>query len=274
MNNEELQALAVELAALDRERDCERVRTIQEKIAEYEFSLVNQGGNGKAYFPLLRRFNGAFDIDVFFDAFTDALMSALEKYRPEKGATFVTLFARILDFRLRDAYAALQEDISNIVSPSASDEDNENNIINTAPDKNNEMEAFGVPQTEFEIFMEIVPLIALRKEQEKHLAKQKRAYFEGFFTFDVTKQTREGLFSETEVTSENDALFPIMEIVVLEYLMTGTFGHMRDIARNPVKDGDLLNKRNDAMCVCYDLSKPTVVNRNKKYRELFDAIRN
>ena len=72
--------------------------------------------------------------------------------------------------------------------------------------------------------------------------------------------------------AENDLLYPIMELVVLEYLLHGTFAHMHDVAENAVISEKRLDRRNEAMQAFYNISKPTVVDRNKKYRKLWDAV--
>ncbi len=128
------------------------------------------------------------------------------------------------------------------------------------------------PRTEFESFCRIAPLVALRKVQEQHLPKMKKSYFEGFFTFDTTAQTKKGLFDEKEVVSENALLFPIMEMAVLEYLLTGSFAHIRDVVEGVVKNEQCLDRRNETIQVCYHITKPTVVGRNKLYRQLWEAV--
>jgi hypothetical protein len=134
--------------------------------------------------------------------------------------------------------------------------------------------------TEFELYCRLAVIIAERKKQEEHLSKNKRGHFEGFFTVDTVrfaKGAAEGKrvivkFSEEELSFQNNLLFPIMEIVVLEYLMEGSFAHMRDVSQNKLRDVKSLNKRNETMCACYGLSKPTVVKRNKAYMELLNAV--
>jgi hypothetical protein len=270
MTNEKLQQLAVELSGLNRETESERVRAIESAIVDYELGLLKESG-GKAYFPLLKQFNGAIPYEAFYDILIDVLLPLLKKYDPAKKATFATALAHTLGRRVKD-YWKVNKKNKNIVSLgnlSGSDDNGEEIPFDIAdetyaPDK--------APTSAFEIFLMVAPLVALRKAQEQHLSKSKRSYLEGFFTFDTTAQTKGGLFSEREVIAEDATLFPIMEFVVLEYLLDGSFGSMRDVVKNAVKDDKHLVQRNSTMQICYSLSKPTVVTKNKQYRKLFDAV--
>lgn len=69
--------------------------------------------------------------------------------------------------------------------------------------------------------------------------------------------------------SENELLFPVMENVVLCYLMDGEFSDMSDVSRNSVKDAILLNQRSRTIELCYSISAPTAAKRNKMYYNEF-----
>jgi hypothetical protein len=272
MTNEKLQQLAVELSGLNRETESERVRAIESAIVDYELGLLKENG-GRAYFPLLKRFNGAIPYEAFYDILIDVLLPLLKKYDPAKKATFVTALAFTLGHRVKDYWEENKKN-SNVAlfgDLGGSSDDGEDIPFDIAdetyaPDKAAEA------TSELEIFLMVATFVALRKAQEQHLSKSKRSYLEGFFTFDTTAQTKGGLFSEQEVVAENDTLFPIMELVVLEYLLEGQFASMRDVVKNTVKDEKRLVQRNETMQICYSLSKTTVVTKNKQYRKLFDAV--
>ena len=193
----------------------------------------------------------------------------LKNYNPEKGQ-FTTALMFIVRNRLKDYYSAAKKKSENEESYEGRLENlGESGEISGGSDFT---DSFGTPRSEFEAFRSVAPHVALRKTQEKHLSKSKRSYMDGFFTFDATAQTKKGLFDKNEVIADNDLLFPIMELIILEYLLYGTFTHMSDVANNTVKDEKRLDQRNETMQVCYSISKPTVVIRNKLYRQLWNAV--
>ena len=270
MTNEELQRLAVELAGLDRSNDSSRVRTIESEIADYELGFL-KSINGKAYFPLLKKHNGKIDYEVFWDVLIRILIDLLKNYDPEK-ATFITALSNLINVRVYDCF-----NMPDNQSIERTFTDLEVTVENgkIKPFDPDDFVPIGRPveeESEFDIFLRIAPLVSLRKAQEKHLSKSKKSYFEGFFTFDSTNLVKCKLIDASDVVSENSVLFPIMEIVVLEYLLYGTFRSMNDVVNNAVRDEALLRLRNETIQVCYGLSKPTVVARNKLYRQLFDAV--
>jgi hypothetical protein len=272
VTNEELQALALELPSLNPATDGERIRTIEAAITDYELSFLKDIG-GNAYFPLLKKHNGAIPFNVFWDIFIDVLMHFLRKYDPARNNTFSNAFGYLLNLRVNGYWkkyyggnAAVP--FSSLTTTNGDGEEQEFDKADDtyAPDRL--LDA----ADEFASFLMVAPLVALRKAQEQHLRKSQKSYFEGFFTFDTIKQTKDGLFDEASVISENNVLFPIMEFVVLDYLLEGKFKSMRDVVKNKVKDTERLKQRVDTMGACYGLSKPTVVGRNKLYRQMFDAV--
>jgi hypothetical protein len=270
MTNEDIQVLAEELSKLDREKDSERIRDIEGAICAHELGLLKNSG-GKADFPLLgRKYNCRLPFDAFYDIFTNELLKLLKNYNPE-SAKFLHALMFYVTNRCKDYYTAQNKKSAN----EGSYEERLETLGDKGelPDKNSDFaKTYESPKSEFEVFCRVAPLVALRKAQEQHLAKSKRAYFEGFFTFDTTAQTKKCLFDRDDVVAENETLFPIMETIVLEYLLVGVFAHMRDVADNAVRDAQRLDRRNETMQDCYNLSKPTVVDRNKRYRRLWDAV--
>ena len=272
MTNEELQERAVELSTLNSVTDSERIRAIETEIVEYETSLLDNRG-GKAYFPLLKRSNGVIPLEDFWDIFTDVLVRLLKDYAPAKNATFTTAFSYLLNKRTVDYWKRYyKENKTSSFSSLSKTGDYGEEQARDIPDDTYAPDRPACVADEFELFLLVAPLVALRKEQEKHLAKSKKSYFEGFYTFDAAVQTQKGLFDEDAVISENDVLFPIMEVVILEYLLDGAFVSMKNVVKNSIKDEKRMEQRNETIRNCYSISKPTVVNRNKLYRQLFDAV--
>jgi hypothetical protein len=271
MTNETLQALAEELSSLDRVSDIARIKTIENAIAEYELGLLKNNG-GKAYFPLLKKHNNAIPYEAFYDVFVSALISLLKSYDPAK-ATFATALAHRLNLRCEDCWRDLykQKQVAHFSDLRQSNDGGETREFDIADDTYAPDRLLD-QSDEFALFFSLAPFVALLKEEEKHLSKARRSFFEGFFTFDTTAQTKRDLFDGSAVIAKNDILFPIMELVVLEYLLEGSFTHMRDVVENAVKDPAQLLRRNETMQACYGLSKPTVVNRNKRYKQLFSSL--
>jgi hypothetical protein len=312
MTNDDVQRLADELITLDPVLDSARVLTIRNEISAYIFGFAKlkeylifdkksqtQITEDFYYIPLAGKCVTA---DVFFKTLNGLLDWNSKRnewgYKPNKsvsngkdgkvpflGALYFLFSKRgILESELKqlsgsgisNSLEERQEKFGNS-GESADDydgykaaEDYDGEVLESGGSY--EMESLSPPPTEFEIFLSIAPLVALRKTQEKHLPKSKRGFLEGFFTFDTAKQTKDGLFDGGEVIASNDTLFPIMEIVILEYLLDGAFESMRDVVRGAARDTKRLERRNEAMQVCYGLSKPTVVTKNKLYRQLFDAV--
>jgi hypothetical protein len=270
MTSEKLQALAEELAAI-RGDDSERaqIKNLEARIADYEFGILNEYNpkKDKAYFPLLKRHNGVIPFEAFYDIFTDVLLPLLKNYDATK-ATFTTAFSYLLNLRVNDYWREKYKEFP-VAEPFFGNDEPVSLIDSVLALGADHSEH---PYNEFELFLLAAPIVAERKKQEQHLSKSKKSYFEGFFTFDTTKQTKDGLFDEHEVIAENDTLFPIMEFVILEYLLEGHFDSMHDVVKNAVKDTKRLEQRNETMQRCYDLSKPTVVSRNKLYDEMMVSV--
>ena len=51
--------------------------------------------------------------------------------------------------------------------------------------------------------------------------------------------------------------------------MYGIFRHIRDVVNNALRDESFLNKRNEAIVKCYNVSKPTVCERNAAHYKIF-----
>lgn len=264
---DEINAKAEKYARLDPVRESARRLTLRNEIWEKEYNSVKIV-NGKALFPPLKQ-KKVIDKFEFIDVFNEVVPESIEKFDPNKGATYTTYLCNLLNLRLIDAFKKRikkeNKEISNY-------DDNEIDIFDTIEAE--PIIPFDKEPTEFERFCQVARLVVLQKQKETHLGKSGRLYFEGFFTFDATEQTKKDFFDKKEVIAENETLFPIMESVVLKYLLEGEiFSHMRDVVAAPVKDDKLLEQRNETMQVCYNLSKPTVVKKNKSYRELWNSVK-
>ncbi|MCL2147275.1 MAG: hypothetical protein FWH52_05665 [Synergistaceae bacterium] len=280
MTNEHLQELAEELTSLDRDKDSERARTIEVEIVEYELGLL-KNINDMAYFPLLKKFNGQLPFEEFYDMFIDVLLHLLRNYDPgkyesEKKASFTTVLSYTINLRANDIIRKRMEKQKNEMPFSVPSEDDDEGVFQSIDisDESNDPGVLIEQSSPFVLFISVAPLITLRKAQEKNLPKSKKSYFEGFYTFDTIDLTKKGIFPGDDVIRENDELFPLMEEVVLNYLLVfhGAFTNMRNVVYNDIKDENLLKRRIETMQKCYTLSKPTVVGRNQRYRVLFSAV--
>jgi hypothetical protein len=274
MANDELQKLAEELAGLDRGAESARAAALEERIAEFEISRLKKI-NGKAFFPLLKQSNGKIPYEDFWDIFISVLYKLLREYNPEK-ATFTTALSFLLSKRMSDYYKKLSKEgwtgsidwpeedggtveISALVEFPIDDWDNLPSNVNA--------EEFS---KEILLFVRLAPLVAEQKKADKHVTK--KMWFERFFTFDVTKVVKDDSVCAKDAVLVNDKIFPLMEILLLKYLLEDTevgFTHMRDVADAALRDVKLLDKRNEVICRCYNVSKPTVCKRNDAYFKTF-----
>ena len=261
MSNDELQQLAEELARLDRSKDFGRAAVLEREIADFEFKKLKNWG-GKAYFPLLKKYNGAIPIDDFTEIFIDVLMGLLRRYKPEKGP-FAAALSYQLNNRVKDYFINLAKQ-NGMVYIDYVDQDGQTLEI---PDPVDFTEGIGEDlKTEIRVFVRLAPLVEEQKKKDEHVAK--KLWFERFYSFDLTKTVKNDPDCANEAVSVNDKIFPIMEVILLKFLMYGEFTEMRDVVDNIIKDVKMLDKRNETIQKCYNVSKPTVCVRNSSYFEL------
>jgi hypothetical protein len=262
--NEEIQRLAEELAALDKEADSAIIKLNESRIIEIELAYL-KNNNGKAYFPLIKKYNCVIPFDDFYDTFVDVLMGLLRHYDPGKGS-FTTALAFQLNHRANDYFEKLNKDGAVISLDERIEELGEaGEVPYDEPGFDDEPDEL---KTEIRVFVRLAPLIAEQMKVDEHCAK--KMWFERFYSFDITKTIKGDIDCAIEAVAENDKLFAIMEIALLEYLMYGSFSNMRDVAENTLKNLDSLKKRNETIQKCYGVSKPTVCARNSAY---YEAIR-
>jgi hypothetical protein len=261
---DEVNKLGCELTILNRDKDAARIRSICARITEIELGFLKDGPKGTAYFPLLKTNNINVPYEDFYDILIDVLVGLFCHYRSE-SASFTTALAYQLNHRVMDYFIKKKKNMELLIL----DEPDENEVTmgeKTADQKTVE-DHIEEMTTEFDFLLKLVALVGEIKKKDEHTAE--KLWFERFFTFDVTKMVKtDGLCAEGAI-AENELLFPIMETVLLEFLMHGTFTHMRDIVANELKDKKYLGQRNEVIQKCYRVSKPTVCAHNARYYEVF-----
>jgi hypothetical protein len=260
--NNEVNKLATELSSLDRSTDSARARTIESRITEIELGMLIRDKPGKGYFPLLKKHNGALPYEELYDILVDVLVGLLRNYKAEK-ASFATALSHQLNLRVKDYFTKTYGG-KFVVSLDLLRETQEGWDVPCNPDF-----AEGEHKSVAKVFIRLAPLIAEKREIDKHLNISRQMWYERFFTFDVTKTVKDDVYCAKDAVSASDLLFPAMDSILLEYLLYGTFTHMRDVVANELKNEAMLNKRNEVIQKCYSISKPTVCKRNAKYYEAF-----
>jgi DNA-directed RNA polymerase specialized sigma24 family protein len=226
--------------------------------------LRNVGG--KAYYPLTKRFNRYIEYEDYCDMLYVEIMRLLRSYDPSKS-TFTSALRFCMENRCKDWFEKTDRRSHNEMQIPATDSGDGSEEEIDLPDGT----TYEQQETPFSLFCRVAEIVAERVKQESHLTK--RSYFESFASFDAAKGLRvDGLFTEQEVCDENELLYPIMEHHVLSCLMERPFRHMRNVARNNIPDYSVFDKRLEAIRNCYGISHPTAVNRNKAYKDLFEAI--
>jgi len=260
---DEVENLAQTLTTLDHEKDSSRISAIKNKIAEIELGILKNYG-GKAYFPLLEKFNGTVPYEPFCDIFVDALSYVIHKYNKEKDTTFASFFSFTLNKRVNDSF---KEYYSNKNIVSIDDKDGEYYPVVSALASNDGHGDEKWYKTEIRAFVRIAPFIDEQKKLDRERSKKK--WFEYFFTFDLTEAVKLYPDCDREAIAANDELFPSTEERMLTYLMDDSFSHMRDVVNNKLRNPKSLNKRIESIANCLGKSHPTIINRNAMYKELF-----
>lgn len=302
---------AEEFARIDpiSDEDRERKKHLRWEIYGFELSCIKQTKfSGKAVFPLMpKKFKSIMEVEDFNDVLSDLMFEAFNLFDPDKSK-FTTFLAQRLPNRMIDKMRkdsrywnfleSLERDIQNNTDWIKQNKDwdclDDKNDKDKEEDKDSPVkkhkrvkksnyldvthyipisgDEFVKKNFVFDKFCCFATIVGEAKKLEKHLNKSKRRYFEGFFTFDTCRYIEVDGIEEDQAKEKNDLLFPVMELVMLEYLKVGTFLSMHDVIMNELDNEDKLKRRNDAMCVCYDLTKPTVVKKNKLYLEQLSAI--
>ena len=268
---DEVEALAKELLP-DSGENTAKITAAKHRIAEIELGLLKEGKNGNAYFPLLRRFNGAIPFDIFVDDFYDVLMSVLKNYDPDKGIKFSAFFYSALNSRVISSYDKFMKWLER--NRPLSDEIEAGNGL--------EMEDLS---PEIMAVYTFAPIIADIKKYNDSLksngksGEKESIWFERFYTFDTTKAVKEdGVYAEIVKTYDvNKLLFPLMKELLLRFLIIlEEFKHMCDVVDNKLRRDDVLNNYAKTITECYKsekgASERTVINRHKKYKDIMEEI--
>ena len=286
--NDVIQALAEELAGLSSETDASRIRDIKSRIYKLELDYLKVI-DGKADFPLLTKYNRSIPFEDFWNILTDVIGEIMNWYKPNMGSSFVGALKQRLNNRAASYFRNLYEKES--VDGNEKDDNGKNIKRSRLTSLDEIIEVHGesavpVSETDFTIieneispecivFIRLATLISEQKKIDEHITK--KMFFERFFTFDITKTVKDNDYYAEESYVVNGTLFPVMEIIMLEYIMYGTFFHMRDVVENELKDTQVLGtsdrrgkrgKQYEVICECYNVSKPTVVERHKQYEKL------
>ena len=264
----EIQAMAEELTSLDPVTDKARVHTISWRIIGSFLNMVDSDDRGRAYFPLMRVSHRrivtheAFDI-ILLDELTR--LTLMQKYDPEK-ASFYTALKNRITWRISTHLKGLGK--IGIIE-SLEDHPEVCDTVQVHP------EGTGV-KADFESdipgkLRAFAILIADNMYKEKHYPGKKMRY-ERFFTYYLSQDVKQYDGVAREAISENDAIFPVMEIILLKYIMDGCFHHMRDVVSNELKNSGVFKNYKRTMEGCYGDSGPTSVDRHKAYQRLKKSV--
>jgi len=124
-----------------------------------------------------------------------------------------------------------------------------------------------------ELFIKIASAIIDNKRMQEHLANRQRNFFEAFFTYDVTKRVKEENDTAEAAIEKSPQLFPAMEIILLEYLMIGSFSGMKDVSLNKLKVSIKLEQKQVNIANCYGVkARQTIATRQDNYENWLKSI--
>ena len=213
---------------------------------------------------------------VPYDVFFDALCALLERkkngqwaYDPTKGS-FVTAFRDRLKYKHINyrKYSHIDYRNMNDVQPI-------HNPVRFSSLDTEDILAEKLEDTAIRRMVDFAQIIndwakMVQTEQTKN--KRIAEFCRGAFTFDTTKEIKSDKQQAEDAYKLNNALFPQLLLLMLEYLMTGDFSHIIDVATNPLRDGVDLNKRGDLLKDFFHISRPTRVSYDKKYNSFRSAV--
>jgi hypothetical protein len=265
---DEVNELGCDFTMLDRVKDAARVRSIQARITEIELGFLGMGPKETAYFPLLKTNNINVPYEEFYDILIDVLVGLFRTYN-SAHSTFTTALSYQLNHRIIDYFRKIERNRELLILDEADEDESTlvEKIADTAAAQPDQYSEDKEEESELEVLVRLVALVGEMKKKDAHLVE--KLWFERFFTFDVTKMVKTDSLCAERAVAKNDLLFPIMELVLLEFLMHGAFTHISDVIANELKDERYLNQRNEVIQKCYHVSKPTVCSHNAKYYEVF-----
>ncbi|MCL2410419.1 MAG: hypothetical protein FWC97_02135 [Treponema sp.] len=276
--NNKIQALAEELISLDLYKDSSHIQTIQHRIWLEMYSQIkdtNRMHNGSEVIsiPLLGT-SEIWTYDLWIQVLTECCGYNEKKncwrYKStlpdgRKAASFVTWFKHIMKWRIKnptinidsfDDYPIANEEKETAIGDQyAFDEYIENETTDSEKERADDR------------YIAIVSVLSENKKKVIHEGKKaqdRHMYFESFFTFDITKAIKDKKVEEIDVEKHNDTLFPLIQIILLEYLMCGLFKRMADICKNKLKSNNWLT-RQQTIVECYEVTRQTVARYENGY---------
>ena len=272
-NNNAIQELAEELISLDISLDSARIRAIRAQIWLAMYSQIkhtNQTHNGSDVIivPLLGT-SETWTYDLWYQVLEELCGYDYKKkcwrYKTtlpdgRKVASFVTMFKRIMKWRIKNL-AVIVEDYDDGFLPTDEEQKVTRGDLEVFRQFTEKNQHTNQKEIVFERYMKIISVLSENKKKVLHEGKKsqdRHMFFEAFLTFDITKAIKYKILRKTDVNKHNDNLFPLMQILLLQYLMDGTFRQMLDICENTLKPTILLSQRRETIASCYKVSLPTV----------------
>jgi len=266
----DVQKITEEILLLDYKKDKEVILAKKYEIMTVVLGF-SKNKDGKAYYPLLRQeLRGK----VPHEDFDQILLNLVEelilndKYDPKRG-----LFSTALSFLLNNriiTYLKKHKVEFNAISTEEQYDmyGDAGTIIDSDDDITKILDSSDIVDT----LVSFAEIISKNKEMDKGRSKSNKNQFERYFTFYFTKDVKKD-DNLTEIATVNDGLFPVMEKILLEFLMFGNFNHLRDIAANELKNDNYLANYKTTIYRCYgEPSEPTIVKRHKLYQELKKSL--
>jgi len=218
----DFKALNEDVNALARQMTSGNTRVFHDIIEKLYISCDSEEDTWVYYGPLKQR--------VPIRVYNEALLSCLEKYDSTKGASFITLFTKILhdDFAkyCKKRYSVTDGDKFVEVTTVSVHETGEDGtpVIPEIPDGENPFLIWEANQRN----RDIAGIVAYHKKIQASCKKNSKTYIESFFTLDITRCARFGgalMDDMSEIDAEdvckhNDVFYPAMDDVILVYMMT------------------------------------------------------
>lgn len=257
----------------------ERQNAIAIKLLElYERrrSEINQYGDEVRKIRVFNKGKPIDDMSIPYDIYTMTLSELLGRkkdgswnFNHEKG-TFTTAFHFKLLKKRADYYENKDEQECEL---SYDSDFNTKSYIESEIDKQAEVKYEDICN-KWSAFAIILEALSIFTEKLERLPNKEQGYYEGFFTFDRTRDIKSDDELGKIACKHSGVLFPYMVVTLLEYLMVGNFSKMHDICSNPLRDGVLLTMRGALLEGYFGCSHPTLNKYSQKYDQLWAAIAN
>ena len=266
----DMQKTAEEILVLDPEKDKEVIITKKWELINIALGLsknISENINEKAHYPLLEpELRGKVPQEDFYKILFKELERLVleEKYNPAKGS-FSNALSFVLNKRVQTYLKKRSGELYALSVEKQREMYGEAREILIEPAFTDEITG---SLSVIDALVSFAALIAKSKEMDMGRTVNKKNQFERYFTFYLTKYIKKD-DSSPELYTVNDYIFPVLEIVLLEFLMFGTFSHVKDIKTNELKNDDYLVNYKKTLYACYgEPSEATIVKRCKAYNEL------